>query len=317
MSSEELTVDEMLKSISAQTGLSAGDILKRVKELMNASKDPVSLADAARFVAEKLKVNLSRAKPSVAARAVAEKLNVKLPPGKTTIDDESVDVIAIKDLADGMKNVNVAGRVSKKFPPKEFTRKTGATGKIAAMIVDDGTGSVRVATWDNKTSALDAINVGDVVGIYTASVKNGINGTVEINTDNKSAIKKNPGGIDSSLFPAASAPAPAVAAVTARIADVTDAMKVVTIAAKVVKKLETKDFVKNGKLGKVAKVRVEDVSGSTYIIFWTERVPDCDALVQGNTYTFSNLATKYSDFQRAMEFFASKETTITPASDTG
>jgi hypothetical protein len=314
MSNEDLPVDAMLKSISAQTGLSAGEILKKVKELMSASKEPISLPDAARFVAEKLNVKLSRGKPSETARLLVEKLNVKLPPGKpaTTSVEISEGIAAIKDLASGMKNVNIAGRVSKKFPPKEFTRKTGETGKIAAMIVDDGTGSVRVATWDKKTAALDAIVAGDVVGVYNASVKNGMNGAVEVNTDDRSAIKKNPGGIDASKFPAASAATPAI---VARINDVTEGMKVVTITAKVIKKLETKEFIKNGKMGEVAKARVDDGSGSTIVIFWTERVPDCDALVQGNTYTFSNLTTKYSDFQRAMEFFANKETIITMASE--
>src|SRR5690606_36804863 len=61
-------------------------------------------------------------------------------PGKEDLKSDT--------LKEGMKDVNVLGRVSRKYAPKEFTRDDGSQGVVLNVIVSDKTGEIPVVFWD-------------------------------------------------------------------------------------------------------------------------------------------------------------------------
>src|SRR3989344_3077669 len=80
----------------------------------------------------------------------------------------------IAEIMQGMKRVNVTGKIIRLFPVKSY-EKNGKSGKIGSMIIADDSGNVRVVLWD--TNHIDLIEKAqikeeDVVDIVNASIRN-------------------------------------------------------------------------------------------------------------------------------------------------
>ncbi len=114
-------------------------------------------------------------------------------PGK---EDIKIDL-----LKEGMKDVNVLGRVSRKYVPKEFTRDDGSQGVVLNVIVSDKTGEIPVVFWDeNAVKCSEAVNRGDIIKIIAGQVKGGMKGP-QLFITSKSKVIINPEGIDESSLP--------------------------------------------------------------------------------------------------------------------
>ncbi|KYC53653.1 MAG: Replication factor A [Candidatus Methanofastidiosum methylothiophilum] len=109
--------------------------------------------------------------------------------------------LKINSLKEGMKDVNVLGRVSRKYSPKEFTRDDGSQGVVLNVIVSDKTGEIAVVFWDeNAVKCSETVNRGDILKIIAGQVKGGMKGP-QLYITSKSKIIINPEGIDESLLP--------------------------------------------------------------------------------------------------------------------
>ena len=291
-------LDKIKKMIVTSTGMSIDAINKQIDEKIASLNGLLTPIGAALVLADKLRVKIDFDGP---------------PEGGA---EAGSDFISIKELGDGMTNINVAGRVSNVYPSKDFTRKKdGKPGKVGAVVIKDATGTIRVTLWNQMTGVLPTIHDGDIIGIYNAFVKAGYQGGVEIGTSIRTNIKINPEGIDASRLPAdTSAPS----SIPTSIKDVTGARGSCTIVAKVAVKMEPKMFQKkDGTDGTIGKVIVNDDSGSATVIFWKERMKDYDELNVGSVYEFSNLGVKFNTFRNEIEFNVNKNTRIVnPASKT-
>jgi len=109
--------------------------------------------------------------------------------------------LKIDSLKEGMKDVNVLGRVSRKYAPKEFTRDDGSQGVVLNVIVSDKTGEIAVVFWDeNAVKCSETVNRGDILKIIAGQVKGGMKGP-QLYITSKSKIIINPEGVDESLLP--------------------------------------------------------------------------------------------------------------------
>jgi replication factor A1 len=81
-------------------------------------------------------------------------------------------LVAIKDLHDGMKRVDVEAKVVEKGDPREVrSRYKDETYKIVDAVVADETGSIKLTLWNEQ---IDMVNVGDNIKIengYVTSFK--------------------------------------------------------------------------------------------------------------------------------------------------
>jgi len=81
-------------------------------------------------------------------------------------------MVAIKDLQDGMKRVNVEAKVVEKGDPREVrSRFRDETYKIVDAVVADESGSIKLTLWNEQ---IDQVNVGDNIKIengYVTSFK--------------------------------------------------------------------------------------------------------------------------------------------------
>lgn len=100
-----------------------------------------------------------------AAQIVAAELGVNFDQEK----------LKLSELVEGMKRVNVLGKIIKINPIKEFN-KNGKSGKVASLTLADESGNVRTVLWDTNHIALiesDKIKENSVVEISNASIRNG------------------------------------------------------------------------------------------------------------------------------------------------
>ena len=107
----------------------------------------------------------------------------------------------IESLTEGMKDVNILGRVTRKYSPKEFVRDDGSQGAVLNVTVADKTGEITVVFWDENAGRFsESLNRGDVIKIIGGQIKGGMKGP-QIYISSKSKVILNPEGIDESSLP--------------------------------------------------------------------------------------------------------------------
>lgn len=84
----------------------------------------------------------------------------------------------IKDLKNGMRQVDIEAKVIEKTPPREvLSRYKNTTYRVANAIITDGTGTIKLTLWNEQ---IDQVNVNDTIKIengYITSFK----GEIQLN----------------------------------------------------------------------------------------------------------------------------------------
>ncbi|OGI15892.1 hypothetical protein A3K63_00830 [Candidatus Micrarchaeota archaeon RBG_16_49_10] len=155
--------EEMMDGLKEKSGLSKKELDKKVSQKYEELGGLVSMEGAAHLVARELGINL-----------LVKKRKLK-----------------ISDLKDGMKSVDITGRVSMITEPREFSRKDGTKGKVSNIFVSDGAGSIRIPLWDKQVDDLKGkIQEGEVISISNGLVKINNFGNIELRVSTFSKIEK-------------------------------------------------------------------------------------------------------------------------------
>lgn len=102
--------------------------------------------------------------------------------------------LKIKEIFPGMRNLEVIGRVLKKFELRTF-EKGHLRGKVANLMIGDETGQIRVVFWHDQTENFNLIKEGDIIRIKQARAREN-NNFVEIHLDEQSKVIINPEGTE-------------------------------------------------------------------------------------------------------------------------
>lgn len=93
--------------------------------------------------------------------------------GKVEITKKGIkEKIKISDLKSGLNSVSVVGRITRKFPCKEFESKD-RKGKLCSFQFGDETAIIRTTAWNEKADSMDQFNEGDSLEINNAYTKEG------------------------------------------------------------------------------------------------------------------------------------------------
>ena len=95
--------------------------------------------------------------------------------------------LKISELMQGMKRVNVVGKVISLFPVREYS-KNGREGKVANFVIADETGNTRVVLWD--VNHIELIETGIIKQEDVVEIKNGSTRDGEIHLSGFSELKK-------------------------------------------------------------------------------------------------------------------------------
>ena len=162
----QMQLTEMIKKITAETGMTEEEINEKIKAKLEQLSGLISKEGAAHII--------------------ANELGVKVMP-KTS------GKMSIKDIQQGMRDVEVTGKVTHHFGIREF-KVEDREGKVGNIIIGDGTGSSRVVCWGEKAGEIEKIKVDDIIRVAGGYVKSN-QGRNEIHMNERSSIVINPEGV--------------------------------------------------------------------------------------------------------------------------
>ncbi|AHF81323.1 OB-fold nucleic acid binding domain-containing protein [Thermococcus paralvinellae] len=158
-----LTKEQIVELIRKQKGLNLDEIEEKIAEIVQ--RDKISEHAAALLLAEQLGVNL----------------------------EETVSLMYIADLVPGMRDVNIVGRIMRKYGVREYIKKDGSRGQVASLLIYDSTGRARVVLWDGKVSEYyNKLQIGDIIKVIDANVRESLAGLPELHVNFRSRIIVNP-----------------------------------------------------------------------------------------------------------------------------
>lgn len=214
--------------------------------------------------------------------AVAKELGVDIGADKITL----TKISDIKPKA----AYNVAGRVVAVYPPKEFSKKDGGSGKIASLVILDGSGEARLVLWDNLTDLALKAKTGDTVLARNVYGREGLKGNVELQAGATSNVLINP-KIDLGL-PEHKKEVFKVGGLEVNQNNVNITLRVNTI-------YPPATFMRpDGKEGVRASFIGEDETGSVRVVLWGEAAKT--KLERGDVVRIENAYTK-EGFKQALE----------------
>ena len=121
-----------------------------------------------------------------AAHIIANELSVKL-------FDAVTGKLQIENILEGMRDVEVDGKVLNISQISTFQRKDGAPGKVANVVLADETGSIRVVLWGDHADLTTTFKEQDILKVSSGYVREN-NGKIEIHLNDKSGVVVNPEG---------------------------------------------------------------------------------------------------------------------------
>ena len=84
----------------------------------------------------------------------------------------------IKELKDGMKRVEVEGKVVEKTGPREvISRYKDQVYRVANAVISDGTGNIKLTLWNDQ---IDQVNINDNVKVENGYVTS-FRGEIQLN----------------------------------------------------------------------------------------------------------------------------------------
>ena len=156
--------------------LSYEDIIQKIIDEKGVSKEEIESK-----VNEKLKQLNDLVSKEGAAHIIANEFGVKI------FDLEKKD-FKIKDLFIGARNIDLVGKILRKYEVREFKTERGE-GKVVRFMIGDETGGIMIVVWDTKViDSLDNFNEEQVVKVSNGYVRDN-NGFKEVHLGKDSGIE--------------------------------------------------------------------------------------------------------------------------------
>ncbi|PIN81035.1 hypothetical protein COV13_02480 [Candidatus Woesearchaeota archaeon CG10_big_fil_rev_8_21_14_0_10_32_9] len=158
-------LEVIIEKITEKTNLSKQEIEAKIKSKLEQLSGLISKEGAAHIIANELGVNLA----------------------------QTQGIISIKDLLAGMRDLEIAGKVIKKYELRTFD--TGKRkGQLAKFLFADKTGTTIVVMWNDQAELINTFKEGDILKIAGATARSN-NGKNELHLSESSTIETNPAGI--------------------------------------------------------------------------------------------------------------------------
>ena len=97
----------------------------------------------------------------------------------------------INQITKSKARVNTFGRIVNISPTTTFTREDGVSGKVRRVEIKDHTGRITVVLWNNKVEELAELEIGKILELFGAKVREDLNGRLELHVD---------GSVDSAIL---------------------------------------------------------------------------------------------------------------------
>lgn len=161
----KIPYEEIVLKINEKTNMSVSEIEERIDKKLKQLSGLISKEGAGHIVANELGVK------------IFEPLSGKLQ---------------IKNIMNGMRDVETIGKVMQVYDIREFMRNDSIS-KVASILIGDETGTIRVVMWGSQAEQVINIGQGFIVKIIGGYVREN-NGRKEIHMNERSQLVLNPKG---------------------------------------------------------------------------------------------------------------------------
>src|SRR5438445_2155951 len=101
---------------------------------------------------------------------------------ETLVDIESAPPVTIASIKPGNKLYTTRGVVVERTDPREIETREGRRTRVSNIRVEDGTGKIRVALWDNHAQIVESLRMGDAIRLTGIKARESSNGELEAST---------------------------------------------------------------------------------------------------------------------------------------
>jgi len=208
--------------------------------------------------------------------------------------EEEIDVAAssqkIKDIKDGMGDLNLTGKILEISEVRTFQRKDGTSGQVGNLLLGDSTGTVRVTLWDDRTEFLNQVEYGDTIELVNAYAReNAFTQKVELQVGNRSIIRKSEKKVEyeEEFIP---------------IEDIRADMSNINISGRVLDIGEIRTFEKkDGSTGRVGNLLLGDSTGKIRLTLWDEKTSFLDEVDFDETIEVLHAYSRENAFNQQVE----------------
>lgn len=109
---------------------------------------------------------------------------------KELVDIESPPPVTIASIKPGPKLYTTRGVVVERSDPREIETREGRRTRVSNIRVEDGTGKIRVALWDNHAQIVESLRMGDAIRLTGIKARESPNGELEASTVFLTQIEK-------------------------------------------------------------------------------------------------------------------------------
>ena len=165
---------ETIDKIVDKSGLSKKELLNRINEKSNEFSGLITKEGAAYIVSKELGIEMEKAN----------------------------NLMKLKDIMPDLKKVNVAGRIIKITPVREFVKSNGAKGRVVNIYLSDGTGYAKLPLWDEQVNLIQdgMIGLNSTIQVSNAMPKENPFGELELSVGKFGSLSL---ADDNSEFPSA------------------------------------------------------------------------------------------------------------------
>lgn len=223
----QMPLEMIIEKITQASGLSADEINTKIKEKMDQLSGLISKEGAAHIIANELGIKLFDLSKKV----------------------------KIKELLPGMRDLNVAGKVTQVWEVREF--QTGERkGKVGTFLLGDETGQIRVVMWNDMADNLAKLSPDLIVRVENIMVRDN-QGRTEIHCNDRSKLVLSPEDEKVGEV-SASAPTPQVS--KKKIKELTEQDSNVSLLGTVVQVFDPRFFDRNRKRSEAGEEVMPDWS---------------------------------------------------------
>ncbi len=229
---------------------------------------------------------------SVIERELKDKIDAVEVAPEFSSSSEPLGMKEIAELAIGMNDVDIEGKIATIYDVNTFKRKDGGEGQVQNIVIADKTSKIRVTFWGEDKEHIAKAKEGDVIRILHGYMKEGFRGGVEFHVGKKAEITLNPKGSKLKQLDLSEISENASSSETGgsskpigktSIADLSVEMKDVDVEGKVVTAYDIKTFTrKDGTEGQLRNVVIADQTSKIRVTFWGEDVETVADVQEGD-----------------------------------
>jgi len=185
----------------------------------------------------------------------------------------------IADLKIGLFNINVAGRVSHISDVRTFTRSDGTDGRVASVLLEDETGTVRFSLWDDDVDLINDLNTGTLMAVENGYTRESL-GDIGLNCSRNGKIVIDPKDVNVREI--------RIEDKITEIKDLREGESNVYIRGRVLEAPMIREVETARGPTTVASFRIDDGTGEARVSVWRDLVNEVENLNQGALIMIEN-----------------------------